>query len=342
MIVAQPEALKGKGRDGGLNKRLWTRSEAREKRSIEMSDRASTSLSAQGLVVSILINDAAVEMHKPELSDSTATCYIESAQGQSFAVDCRMTLPFSPMSINFRVSVDGSPVHSGALIRHPGQSNICNGTYTGPTTKQALVFAKVNLTDDAESACQDESFIKKLGTIEVKCYRVYEIGLGAPCDSDASDGFSSDRAVDERSKKASVSHQVTLGQALVVPARTGVNVSYVDSLSNPYATFEIKYRSRALLEVLDIVKPLVPAEVDAAPAVGTSTSTAKETKPAGKLANDKKRKAAFTIDKDGALVISDDSDDDEEIEVVVKKEGKKVKKESDVQKEKERVCLEVD
>lgn len=90
------------------------------------------------------------------------------------------------------------------------------------------------------------------------------------------------------------------------------------------------------------MKPLVPAEVDAAPAVGTSTSTAKETKPAGKLANDKKRKAAFTIDKDGALVISDDSDDDEEIEVVVKKEGKKVKKESDVQKEKERVCLEVD
>jgi len=102
-----------------------------------------------------------------------------------------------------------------------------------------------------------------------------------------------------------------------------------------------------LLELQDIVGPLVPL-VDHSPSLSTSSSKAK---------SNKKRKASnFAIDKDGALVLSDDSDDQgkstavkiarlEDEKELLKGEQVKVKKEkgsSKVKVKKEKVVIELD
>ena len=101
-----------------------------------------------------------------------------------------------------------------------------------------------------------------------------------------------------------------------------------------------------LLELQDIVKPLFPL-IDHSPPPSTSSSKAKSSK---------KRKASnFAIDKDGALVLSDDSGDEAEslLEKVARLEaenkrlkgGEGVKKEkgsSSIKVKKEKVVIELD
>jgi len=105
--------------------------------------------------------------------------------------------------------------------------------------------------------------------------------------------------------------------------------------------------STDLLELQDIVKPLVPL-VDHSPSPSTSSS---------KVKSNKKRKASnFAIDKDGALVLSDDSDDQgksmavkiarlEDEKKLLKGEqvkGKKEKGSSNIKVKKEKAVIELD
>jgi hypothetical protein len=96
----------------------------------------------------------------------------------------------------------------------------------------------------------------------------------------------------------------------------------------------------ALLELDDIVKPLIPVNNEPS----ASTSSASTSTASTSAQTDKKRKTPhssnYKTDKDGAIVISDDSDD----EVSVKKEGKKVKKEKESKPKikGEKVWIEID
>ncbi|GAA5896979.1 uncharacterized protein JCM6883_007073, partial [Sporobolomyces salmoneus] len=297
-----------------------------------------TSLSFKGLSVSVLIDDKPVEMYKPEFEGNKATCYIESIEGKEFKTQGQMLNNFAPYVMTLWTYVDGTDM-GGAMSSNTWSPAVFTGPLTTLTTIQPLVFSKINLTDDAEIASGDEQFVKHLGTVQIRCVRAMDRGGSGPGQPTiGAAGFSNDRAVDERSKKANISHQVGLGQAKVVPAAGTANLRYVDQKSQPYATFEIKYRSRALLEVHDFVKPRIAIEDDAPV---PSTSAAAQTNN-----NAKKRKPAseYKIDKDGAIVISDDSDDDDdEVEVQVKKEGnKKVKKEKNPEVKKEKEWLVID
>ncbi|GAA5996486.1 hypothetical protein JCM5350_005268 [Sporobolomyces pararoseus] len=279
--------------------------------------------------VAVLIDEKPVEMYQTEISGNKISCWIESVEGKEFKTQSKLLKSFSPYGVSFFIDVDGTRM-GGIFDRTPQSSGIFDGPYTSANTKQPLVFSKINLTDDTEIASHDEKFIKNLGSITLECHRGIEVKMEQRYNADLS-GFSG-RAVDERSKKAQVSHQVGLGQAKPVAPSQTVKVDYIDTLNNPYAIFEIKYRSRALLELDDIVKPRVTIE-DTPPVPAASTSG-----PSTDQTN-KKRKATsdLKVDKDGAIVISDNSDGEEQAAVEVKKE-KKVKKEE----EGEKVVLEID
>ncbi|GAA6014557.1 hypothetical protein JCM11491_004540 [Sporobolomyces phaffii] len=249
---------------------------------------------------SILIDDQPVELYKIEVSGNKASCYIEAVEGKEFKTQGKMLKSLYPYSVAFFTSVDGTEMGS-VYIRRPESRGVFDGPYTGATTRQALVFSKINLTDDAAVASNDEQFVKNLGTIKI--------------------------AVDERSKKANVSHQVGLGASTAVPPRSTVSVNYLDTPSRPYTVFEFKYRSRALLELDDIVKPRVPVNNASPPSTPAKPTITKK----------RKSSTNYTVDKDGAIVISDSDDEGgaikEERRNKVKKEkgkGKDVKKEKEV------------
>ncbi|GAA6062397.1 hypothetical protein JCM10212_006183 [Sporobolomyces blumeae] len=131
------------------------------------------------------------------------------------------------------------------------------------------------------------------------------------------------QAVNERSKKANLSHQVAYGETKQVRPSNTVSVDYVDSTKSPYVEFEIKYLSRNLLELQDIVKPAVrpppcpdatsasPVASTSAPVASTSASTSAPSVKAEPGSRPKKRKPHkdLKVDKSGAIVLSDSDDD---------------------------------
>ncbi|GAA5837816.1 hypothetical protein JCM5353_002975 [Sporobolomyces roseus] len=250
--------------------------------------------------VSILIDDKPVEMYKVQVKDNKATCYIESIEGKELKIQNKILQSFLPYGVAFFGEVDGSKV-DGILSPRPEKPSVIDGAYISAFQKRPFMFSKINLTDNPDLASNDETFIKNLGLIKVTALRGKE--TGPLYKSNKFEGAVDNRAIDERSKKANVSHQVGFGAAKMVTQRKRVPMTWIDSMSSPYVTFEIKYLSRNLLELQDIVKPLVPVDQDTTPST-SSSSRAKSSK---------KRKASnFTINKDGALVLSDDSDDEEE------------------------------
>jgi hypothetical protein len=118
--------------------------------------------------------------------------------------------------------------------------------------------------------------------------------------------------------------------------RFSSSLSFADRAAERRCSLPTPRRS-ALLELDDIVKPLIPVNNDPSPA----SSPAKPV-----IGKKGKSTSDYTVDKDGAIIISDDSDGEgiKEEGKKVKKEGKKVKKEkganSNVKKEK--VWIEID
>lgn len=94
--------------------------------------------------------------------------------------------------------------------------------------------------------------MKAMGTIQVRIMRCSSVG---PSYANPSLYTAAPDAalLHERSKKAQLSHQTGLGAAVPTAARNHVSVTWIDSHEAPFATLELAYRSRALLELNDIV-----------------------------------------------------------------------------------------
>ncbi|GAA5850948.1 hypothetical protein JCM5353_005646 [Sporobolomyces roseus] len=296
------------------------------------------------LSVSILIDDKPVEMYKVQVKDNKATCYIESIEGKEFKIRSQMIQSFQPQGIAFFAAVDGTKI-GGLLAQRIEDEVIQDGLCISASQKRPLMFSKINLTDNPSIASTDETYVKNLGIVRVTAFRGQSSGINSSVER--YDPVSDNRSVDERSKKANVSHQVGFGAAKTVLQGPRVSMTFVDSVSAPYVTFEIKYLSRDLLELQDIIKPLNPLIEHNAPPSTSSSPKAKSSK---------KRKANFTIDNDGALIISDDSDEEGKPMTAKKEAGNKrlkggeeiikVKKEkgesSKVKVKKEKVVIELD
>ncbi|GAA5878626.1 hypothetical protein JCM1840_003532 [Sporobolomyces johnsonii] len=274
-----------------------------------MSPQPPTKLtSANKLSAWVTVDDVAVPVYKVEETGNKVTCFIEAVEGKEFKVGYENT------GLNWSETVawvylDGTRMR-GTTSKSKFKPAICDGRRESATMVRPFTFAKLALTDDPDLASTDENFVKNLGTIQVHVHRIYYLG-DKPFTNRITDGVKN-QVAHERSKKATLSHQVNLGQVKVAPhiGKSRATVDYVDQIGRPIQTFEFKYRSRTLLELQDLVEP-APA-TPAAPAPPAPPAPPR-TVAGSSTSNRNKRKASapVQVDKDGVIVLSSDDDSDE-------------------------------
>ncbi|GAA5888448.1 hypothetical protein JCM5296_000633 [Sporobolomyces johnsonii] len=256
--------------------------------------------SASKLSAWVTIDDVPVPVYQVEEMDNKVTCFIEAVEGKEFKVGFE-NVGFSGSELRTRLLFDGAKM-DGFILRSKFKPAMLDGWRESSTVMRPFAFAKLAVTDDPHLASNDENFIKNVGTIQVHVHRVKFLGE-KPFPKRPLEGVKN-QVIDERSKKATLSHQANLGQAKLTPYRHRFTVSceYVDERKQPSQIFEFKYRSRALLELQGLVEP-APAPPQAV--AGPSTS------------NTNKRKAStpLQVDHDGAIVLSSDDDDSDQKDV---------------------------
>ncbi|GAA6004399.1 hypothetical protein JCM10207_000709 [Rhodosporidiobolus poonsookiae] len=216
-------------------------------------------------------------------NEKRTTCYIEAVEGKEFKVvftNSRHTEP----ALAAWLQIDGAE-NGGLTIERP-----TTGTYEGkrvsPTAIRPFTFSKLNTTDDASLATTDENAVKNLGTIQLELYRVDVLGTVV-----ASGGYGDAKrqVFDERSKKATLSHQAGYGAERVkVDSGSRTSLRYIDPYRSPWRVLEFKYRSRMLLELEDIVEgvSLVLPFLSDSPADPQSASSGKKKRAAISLSPD--------------------------------------------------------
>ncbi|GAA5916943.1 hypothetical protein JCM8208_001653 [Rhodotorula glutinis] len=255
----------------------------------------------------VSVDNQPVEIYQVEHKDRKSTCYIEAREGKEFVVN------FAPSyggatDLAVHAVIDGSKVDGISLPRARRDLPYSfAGARISDTSIRPFQFAQIALTDDVDEACQAESVVKNLGTIQLAIHRTRILGK---VPSTMRYDNVKQPVVDEKSKKATMSHSTAYGAAKA-SATTGQadSVDWIDRVGSPVWTLEFKYRSRTLLELEDIVKPIVaPSPPPAnARAASTSTSVSASGSPAVK---DKKRKAK-------AISISDSDDEDDDLRAKV-------------------------
>ncbi|GAA5826951.1 hypothetical protein JCM11251_002177 [Rhodosporidiobolus azoricus] len=232
---------------------------------------------AQGwFSASVEVDDQPVPVYKVEHpSDMKTTCYVEAQEGKEFKVVFTNS-SYHNSSIAAFLKLDGTE-SGGYTIETVGKRAVYESKRISVTTVRPFMFAKLNLTDDADLATADEHAVKNLGTIQIELYRVHVVGTEYKQEIFKE---AKQHTFDERSKKATLSHQAGYGAAKSnVDSGKRVRCDYVDRYGSPFKVLEFKYRSRALLELDDIIEP-EPAAAEAspppAPVASSSSSSGKK------------------------------------------------------------------
>ncbi|GAA5917886.1 hypothetical protein JCM8208_007647 [Rhodotorula glutinis] len=251
----------------------------------------------------VSVDNEPVEIYRVEHKDRKSTCFIEAREGKEFVLGFQILLA-GQTDLVLDAKIDGTLVEGRSLARDrpTGKASKFEGARVSATAIRPFQFAQIALTDDVEEACHTESVVKNLGTIQLEVYRTRILGKVASVERyDKVE----QPVVDEKSKKATMSHSTAYGAAKASVASSHTDsVDWIDRFGSPFWTLEFKYRSRTLLELEDIVKPVVaPSPPPAnARAASTSASASGSGSPAVK---DKKRKAT-------AISLSDSDYDDED------------------------------
>ncbi|GEM06187.1 hypothetical protein Rt10032_c01g0204 [Rhodotorula toruloides] len=213
---------------------------------------------------SVLIDDKPVEVYKVEHKDKKSTCYIEAVEGKEFKVQLTKGSS-SATDYAAYLQLDGSDAKAFSIERSESRPAMFNGKRVSPTSIRPYKFAKIALTDDSDIATKDESVIKNLGTISIEIYRTAIRGSSVRRTDYKVDA--KQHIVDERSKKATMSHSTSYGEAKYHPAsRKRVNFKWIDPRRSPYHTLSFKYRS----PVVRATPPPNPLEPASSPATGPS------------------------------------------------------------------------
>ncbi|TFK69678.1 hypothetical protein BDN72DRAFT_840041 [Pluteus cervinus] len=184
--------------------------------------------------------------HLPEFrlevsnESSTVTCWVPSEAGKQFAVFWRD--PNLQYTLDGDVSVDGQRC-AGALSEYPKEKGDVTAwteaVATGPFTSRALVFSKIELTDDDQYL--QESVGESFGEIKLILSKAIITGTETACDQSAC--IPDDVKVHERSKKG-MDHRIGLGDEWI---RTSSDMTTVESICD-VATFVFRYRPLAILQ----------------------------------------------------------------------------------------------
>ncbi|BGP44688.1 hypothetical protein JCM10450v2_000502 [Rhodotorula kratochvilovae] len=292
-----------------------------------------TSLSDQAnwWTASVLVDHQPVEVCRVEHSERKTTCYIEAVEGKEFKVEMRKSWYTTDLATY--LSLDGTEIQgfSSSRERLPTQPMTWVGSRISPIEIRPFAFAQIALTDDADEATNSEQVIKNLGTIQLEVYRTEILGtVSAPKQ------YKDPRqhVVDERSKKATMSHSTAFGAAKYSPDNSSTSsVRWIDPYRQPYYTLEFRYRSRALLELEGIVEAAPQPSPSPEPVASTSGAAAAARAGSGSspAANRKKRKGS-------AISLSDDDDAGEDLRAkIARLETENAKLKGGVKREKEDV-----
>ncbi|GAA5958155.1 hypothetical protein JCM8115_003997 [Rhodotorula mucilaginosa] len=157
------------------------------------------------------------EVFNVEHQVGKTTCFIVAEEGKEFEVRFDRLLPPSTDE-SIWLHVDGTAISEYVRRR---------GFGTGPTTSyvgkqvsareiRPFVFAPIALTDDTTKAVRDEAIIKGLGTIRLDFYRVTYEGTTEAVSNYTDE--SKEQLVNEKCKKATLSHSTTFGAPKYAPA----------------------------------------------------------------------------------------------------------------------------
>ncbi|GAA6047813.1 hypothetical protein JCM3770_004655 [Rhodotorula araucariae] len=159
----------------------------------------------------VSIDDKPVEVYKVEHKDAKTTCYVEAVEGKECSV-CftRATPPATDIAVYLKL--DGTDVAGFSLPKSdlPGRVDTFQGARISPTAIRPFKFAQIAPTDDPDEANNTEAMVKNLGTIQLETYRTQIIGR-VPEKKAYQDV--KQHVVDEKSKKATMSHSTAYGDA---------------------------------------------------------------------------------------------------------------------------------
>ncbi|GAA6016919.1 hypothetical protein JCM11491_006913 [Sporobolomyces phaffii] len=284
-----------------------------------------------GFGVYVLVNGKRAPLYARQEIDNKTIAYMEAVEGASFSVhtlDLRGRLDFGYTT---DVCLDGMrcrsvfiekdrysafPVGSGDSLRTVD----FKAQDESDTTERPFFFGKLQTTDDDDIATTDENLVRNLGTIQA-LYRRGEMTHN-PAAQHHSSTFNGDALVHEKNKKAALSHRATLGASVPVhtPKRS-VSVRSFDPPTAPYACYEIRYRSRELLQLEGHMPDDAPPFV-AAPLAPAPNGAAGSTKSDGVGSDGLTRRER--IAKMRARLAADSSDDDEILRVDVRPKKAKI------------------
>jgi hypothetical protein len=83
------------------------------------------------------------------------------------------------------------------------------GERTGPMSRADFMFSALQTTDDDAVACTDEAFVKDVGTIVVRIWRIRITGQTNASHRPHPSSSKPAPMIDERAKKGSISHQTS-------------------------------------------------------------------------------------------------------------------------------------
>ncbi|KAF5370484.1 hypothetical protein D9615_009732 [Tricholomella constricta] len=186
---------------------------------------------------------------KTDEGAKTASCWIPSEAGKSFAIHWKPSEP-RPYDMASLVHVDG--VGIGGKIRGRNSSDLSSqgGYSTSSTTWRPIIFAPIQLTDDDAYLSSERT--KGLGDITLQIDRIEQKETLHRLKKD----IYLEGKIHERSKKAMV-HRVNFGEEVVSKNSTRiVDVTLISTL----ATFTFRYRSLGKYNVLraDGIAPPAP------------------------------------------------------------------------------------
>ncbi|GLB40681.1 hypothetical protein LshimejAT787_0805520 [Lyophyllum shimeji] len=194
----------------------------------------------------ITVDGAKLPEYEVKLDDGakTATCWIPSQAGKSFAINWRPLQP-RPFDLDGQTCIDGLSIGGKLLRRNLTILRSQDHCITSSTTSRPLSFSSIQLTDD--DAYLNSENIENLGDIVLGISRVEITGETQPKNRSGH----MDWKVHERSKKAMV-HRIKLGEEVQRPDNNRVmSTETICTL----ATFTFKYRSIDVLRA-DGIAPL--------------------------------------------------------------------------------------
>ncbi|KAI6867216.1 hypothetical protein KC338_g3268 [Hortaea werneckii] len=196
-----------------------------------------------------------------EVANNTVTKYIEAVSGAEFAITFRFDnnlFPFANHAIAASVFCDGNgasrklfaPNMTVSDVRHFIRDHV-EERRNGDAVCRALMFSDLE-TSDADVNKGLFNKVKTLGTIVVKWHKgrvvPYTRKLVPPPFVGAS--FADGRVPEKNLKGQAITHQTTYGRDLKRQMAPSFDI---ESVGEPFAIFEFRYRSHAALQSMGIL-----------------------------------------------------------------------------------------